>query len=175
MVGLKETVKQVISLRALAMVSALLVALPVTADTRIGVVDLRKALFSSEDAQVFSEQLQRDFAGTEEEVRKAQQEARDLQERLQKDGAMMNESEREQLTQEFQRKAQAFAQKKQQLDQTLNSRKQTFLDEARPEVDAAVKELMEEHDLDIILPSETVVTVKPELNLTDELLEKLNQ
>ena len=165
MVGLKETVKQVISLRALAMVSALLVALPVTADTRIGVVDLRKALFSSEDAQAFSEQLQRDFAGTEEEVRKAQQEARDLQERLQKDGAMMNESEREQLTQEFQRKAQAFAQKKQQLDQTLNSRKQTFLDEARPEVDAAVKELMEEHDLDIILPSETVVTVKPELNL----------
>ncbi|MFL1406194.1 OmpH family outer membrane protein [Marinobacter sp. M1N3S26] len=175
MVGLKETVKQIISLRALAMVSALLVALPVVADTRIGVVDLRKALFSSEDAQAFSEQLQRDFAGTEEEVRKVQQEARNLQERLQKDGAMMNESEREQLTQEFQRKAQEFAQKKQQLDQTLNSRKQTFLDEARPEVDAAVKELMEEHDLDIILPSETVVTVKPELNLTDELLEKLNQ
>ncbi|WP_442915368.1 OmpH family outer membrane protein [Marinobacter sp. OP 3.4] len=157
------------------MVSALLVAVPVAADTRIGVVDLRQALFSSEDARAFSEQLQRDFAGTEEEVRKAQQEARDLQERLQKDGAMMNESEREQLTQEFQRKAQEFAQKKQQLDQTLNSRKQTFLDDARPEVDAAVKELMEEHDLDIILPSETVVTVKPELNLTDELLEKLNQ
>lgn len=175
MVGLKETFKQVVSPRALAMVSALLVAVPVAADTRIGVVDLRQALFSSEDARAFSEQLQRDFAGTEEEVRKAQQEARDLQERLQKDGAMMNESEREQLTQEFQRKAQEFAQKKQQLDQTLNSRKQTFLDEARPEVDAAVKELMEEHDLDIILPSETVVTVKPELNLTDELLEKLNQ
>lgn len=175
MVGLKETVKQVISLRALAMVSALLVTVPVAADTRIGVVDLRKALFSSEDARAFSEQLQRDFAGTEDEVRKVQQEARDLQERLQKDGAMMNESEREQLTQAFQRKAQEFAQKKQQLDQTLNSRKQTFLDDARPEVDAAVKELMEEHDLDIILPSETVVTVKPELNLTDELLEKLNQ
>ena len=80
-----------------------------------------------------------------------------------------------QLTAEFQQKAQAFAQKKQQLDQTLNSRKQAFLEEARPEVDAAVKELMEEHDLDIVLPSETVVTVKPELNLTEELLEKLNQ
>ena len=110
-----------------------------------------------------------------EEARKAQQEARDLQERLQTDGAMMNESERQQLTAEFQQKAQEFTQKKQQLDQTLNSRKQGFLDDARPEVDAAVKELMEEHNLDIILPSETVVTVKPELNLTEELLEKLNQ
>ncbi|MFC4260551.1 OmpH family outer membrane protein [Marinobacter lacisalsi] len=157
------------------MVSVLLFAVPATAETRIGVVDLRQALFSSNDAKAFSDQLQQDFAGTEEEVRKVQQEARTLQERLQKDGAMMNESERQQLKAEFQAKAQEFAQKKQQLDQTLNSRKQTFLEEARPEVDAAVKELMEEHNLDIILPSETVVYVKPELNLTEELLEKLNQ
>lgn len=175
MVGKKETGKTMRGLQVLALACALLVSLPAWADTRIGVVDLRKALFSSEDAKAFSQQLQQDFAGTEEEVRKAQQEARDLQERLQTDGAMMNESERQQLTAEFQQKAQAFAQKKQQLDQTLNSRKQAFLEEARPEVDAAVKELMEEHDLDIVLPSETVVTVKPELNLTEELLEKLNQ
>ena len=49
------------------------------------------------------------------------------------------------------------------------------MDEARPEVDAAVKELMEEYDLDLVLPTETVVMARPELNLTDELLEKLNQ
>lgn len=175
MVGFKETVKGLASVRTLAMVAALLFAVPALAETRIGVVDLRQALFSSNDAKAFSDQLKQDFAGTEEEVRKAQQEARSLQERLQKDGAMMNESERERLKEEFQEKAQEFSEKKEQLDQTLNSRKQAFLEEARPEVDAAVKELMEEHDLDIILPSETVVYVKPELNLTDELLEKLNQ
>lgn len=175
MMGLTDIVKRLSGLRVLVMMSALVVAVPALAETRIGVVDLRKALLSSEDAKAFSAQLQQDFAGTEEEVRKAQQEARDLQERLQKDGAMMNESERQRLTAEFQQKAQEFAQKKQQLDQTLNSRKQGFLDDARPQVDAAVKELMEEHDLDIILPSEIVVHVRPELNLTQQLLEKLNQ
>lgn len=175
MVGLKEAVRGLASMRTLAMVSVLLFAVPAMAETRIGVVDLRQALFSSNDAKTFSDQLKQDFAGTEEEVRKAQQEARSLQERLQQDGAMMNESERDRLKEEFQEKAQEFSEKKQQLDQTLNSRKQAFLEEARPEVDEAVKELMEEHDLDIILPSETVVYVKPELNLTDELLEKLNQ
>lgn len=173
--GMKEAVKGLFSARAVAVAAALLAAVPAAAETRIGVVDLRKALFSSDDAQAFSAQLEQDFAGTEDEVRQVQQEARDLQERLQKDGAMMNEREREQLTAEFQRKAQEFTRKKQQLDQTLNSRKQGFLEDARPEVDAAVKELMEEHDLDIILPSETVVYVRPELNLTDQLLEKLNQ
>ena len=175
MMALTDIVKHLSGLRALVTMFALMIALPAVAETRIGVVDLRKALFSSEDAKAFSAQLQQDFAGTEEEVRKAQQEARDLQERLQKDGAMMNESERQRLTAEFQQKAQEFTQKKQQLDQTLNSRKQGFLDDARPEVDAAVKELMEEHNLDIILPSETVVYVRPELNLTQQLLEKLNQ
>ena len=36
----------------------------VAAETRIGVVDLRQALFSSNDAQAFSEKLQQDFAGS---------------------------------------------------------------------------------------------------------------
>lgn len=37
---------------------------PAMAETRIGVVDLRQALFSSDDAKTFSESLQKDFAGT---------------------------------------------------------------------------------------------------------------
>ncbi|MFW5823908.1 MAG: OmpH family outer membrane protein [Marinobacter sp.] len=157
------------------MVSALLIVVPASAETRVGVVDLRQALFSSDEAKLFSEELKEEFADTEAEVREAQKEARRLQERLQGDGAMMNESERAKLSEEFQDRADSFNRRKQELDQTLNSRKQAFLEEARPRVDAAIKELMEEHELDLILPSEAVVAVKPELNLTDELLEKLNQ
>lgn len=148
---------------------------PVMAETRIGVVDLRQALFSSDDAKAFSETLQKDFAADEAEVRKAQEKARELQERLQKDGAMMNETERQELAAKFQQQVQEFNMLKQRLDTTVAQRKQKFLEEARPEVDAAVKELLEENDLDLILPSEAVVYVKPEMNLTSQLLEKLNR
>lgn len=154
---------------------AMLVALPAAAESRMAVVDLRQALFSSNEARTFSEQLQREFAGSEQEVRAAQDEARTLQERLQKDGAMMNERERDRLNAEFQQKVQEFNGLRQNLDQEVNSRKQAFLESARPEVDAAVKELMSEHNLDVILPTEAVVYVKPELNLTEQLLEKLNR
>lgn len=145
------------------------------AETRIGVVDLRQALFSSEDAQAFSQKLQQDFAGDEQRVREVQTAARQLQERLEKDGAMMNESERQELAGQFQQKVQEFNSLKQRLDSTVNQRKQQFLEQSRPEVDAAVKELLEENDLDLILPSEAVVYVKPEMNLTEQLLEKLNR
>ena len=145
------------------------------AETRIGVVDLRQALFSSDDAQAFSTQLEQDFGDEERRVRQVQQEAQKLQDRLQKDGAMMNESERQELSGQFQRKVQEFNQLRQRLDATVNQRKQQFVENARPEVDAAVQELLEENDLDLILPSEAVVYAKPDMNLTEALLEKLNQ
>lgn len=160
---------------AMAALLALAVSFPAAAETRIGVVDLRQALFSSNEAKTFSESLQRDFADDEAEVRQAQEAARTLKDRLEKDGAMMNESERSQLTTEFQEKVKEFNFLKQRLDSTVASRKQSFLENARPSVDSAVQELLEEHDLDLILPSEAVVYVKPEMNLTDELLDKLNR
>ena len=159
----------------IAVLLALVFSGAAVAETKIGVVDLRQALFSSQDAQAFSEQLQQDFASEEAEVRKTQDEARKLKERLEKDGAMMNESERNQLAAQFQEKVKEFNFLKQRLDSTVANRKQSFLEDARPEVDAAVKELMEEYDLDLMLPSEAVVYVKPDMNLTAQLLEKLDR
>ncbi|MCR8915241.1 OmpH family outer membrane protein [Marinobacter panjinensis] len=157
------------------LLAALMATTTVAAETRIGVVDLRQALFSSKDAKAFSEQMQRDFSAEEAKVREAQEAARNLQARLEKDGAMMNESERTKMTAEFQEKVKEFNFLKQRLDSTVANRKQQFLEDARPEVDAAVKELLDEHDLDLILPSEAVVYVKPDMNLTEELLEKLDR
>lgn len=161
--------------RVMAGLLALAMAAPVLAETRIGVVDLRQALFSSNDAKVFSEQLQKDFSGDEAKVRQVQEEARKLKERLETDGAMMNESERKQLATQFEEKVQEFNYLKQRLDSTVASRKQSFLENARPEVDQAVKELLDEHSLDLILPSEAVVYANPDMDLTDELLNKLNR
>ena len=148
---------------------------PAMAESRIGVVDLRQAMFSSNDAKAFSESLQKDFAADEAKVREAQEEAHQLKDRLEKDGAMMNETERNQLAGEFQEKVKEFNFLKQRLDTAVNQRKQAFLEGARPEVDAAVKELLEENELDLILPSEAVIYVKPEMNLTSQLVVKLNR
>lgn len=160
---------------ALIFAVAMAVSLPTLADTNIGVVDLRQALFSSNDAKLFSETLQKDFSEDEAKVRDAQEAARKLKDRLEKDGAMMNESERNKLAGEFQEKVKEFNFLKQRLDSAVAQRKQAFLEQARPEVDAAVKELLEENGLDLILPSEAVVYVKPNMNLTSQLLDKLNR
>lgn len=157
------------------LLSVLLAAPAAFAETRIGVVDLRQALFSSNDAQRFSEKLKEDFADDEQEVRSAQQEAQKIKERIEKDAAMMNESERQQLAGELEEAIKEFNYLKQRLDSSVSKRKQSFLEESRPQVDAAVKELLNENDLDLILPSEAVVYVKPDMDLTRQLLNKLNR
>jgi outer membrane protein len=159
----------------IAAMIALFISGPVVAETGIGVVDLRQALFSSEEAQAFSERLQQEFSGEEAKVREIQEQAQKLKDRLEQDGAMMNESERNRIEVEFQEKVKEFNFFKQKLDSTVANRKQAFLEDARPQVDKAIQELMKEHSLDIILPSEAVVYVKPEMNLTRQLLEKLNR
>lgn len=159
----------------LAVMTIVIAAPALAADTNIGVVDLRRALFSSDSAQVFSQKLQSEFSDDEAKVRDAQEEARKLKERLEKDGAMMNETERNELGSKFKEKVQEFNYLKQRLDSSVNGRKQAFLEEARPKVDVAVKALLQEHDLDLVLPSEAVVYSKPDMDLTEELIKKLNK
>jgi len=145
------------------------------AELRIGVVDLRKALFMSEQAQSFGQKLQNEFADDEKKAREAEEAARKLQERLQSDGSMMNESERKELTANFQEKVREFNFLKQKLDSQVNARKQKFLEDARPQVDEALRQLQNENNLDLIVPSEAVVYADPDMDLTEGLLKKLNK
>ena len=118
-------------LSVVAVLLSALLAAPVSAvaETKIGVVNLRQALFSSNEARSFTEKLQSDFADEEEGVREAQEEARKVKERIEKDAAMMNEEERKQLAGEFQEALKEFNYRKEKLDSAVAKRKQEFLDE----------------------------------------------
>lgn len=161
-------------LRVTGLLFLLALALPVAAELKVGVVDLRRAIFSSEEAAVFTEKLQQQFKGEEEAIRKVQEEAKEMRDRLEKDGAMMNDTERGKATREFELKAREFNQLRQRLDQAVNQQRQQFLQQAQPEIDAAMQGILEERDLDLILPREAVVYAKPDMDLTEELIKRLN-
>lgn len=163
------------TVRTLAAAMIASFAMPAMAEMKIGVVDLRQALFTSNAAQSFSEQLKSEFTRDENEVRAAQEAARKLQERLEKDGAMMNEAERTRLASEFEDKVKEFNYLKNRLDTAVAKRKQTFLQDSRPLVDESLKNILESRKLDLILPREAVVYVSPEMDLTPALIESLNK
>jgi outer membrane protein len=162
-------------LKLIGLMFLLSLSVPVAAEIKVGVIDLRRAVFTSDDAAEFTEKLQEQFKDEEEAIRKIQEEARAMRERLETDGAMMNDTERGKAAREFEGKVREFNQLRQQLDQAVNQQRAQFLQKAQPEIDKALQSILDERDLDLILPREAVVYAKPEMDLTEELTERLNQ
>ena len=153
----------------------LLAAAPVLAENRIGVVNLREAVFSSDAGSEFGDVIQGELKEEQESIKALEEEAKELQERLKSDGSMMNEAERSDLQSEFEQKAREYQQRRARFEQAVSQRQQQFLQQSRPAVDAAMEKLLDQHDLDLIIPGEAVIYVKPDLDLTDEMIELLNE
>ena len=153
----------------------LLAAAPVLAENRIGVVNLREAVFSSDAGSEFGNVIQGELKEEQESIKALEEEAKELQERLESDGSMMNEAERSDLQSEFEQKAREYQQRRARFEQAVSQRQQQFLQQSRPAVDAAMEKLLDQHDLDLIIPGEAVIYVKPDLDLTDEMIELLNE
>lgn len=152
-----------------------LAAMPVLAEKKIGVVDLREAVFESEAGSEFGDVIQGELKQEQESIRDLEEEAKELQQRLESDGSMMNDSERSDLESEFESKAREYQQRRARFEQAVNQRQQQFLQQSRPTVDAAMEKLLDNHDLDLIIPAEAVIYAKPDMDLTDEMIELLNE
>ena len=161
--------------RLMAVITLMLVASPLMAENRIGVVDLREAVFTSDAGDQFGDVIQGELKDEQQQIQVLEDEAKALQERLETDGAMMNESERGELQNQFEQKVREYQQRRGRFQQAVNQRQQRFLQQSRPAVDAAMEQLLERHSLDLIIPAEAVIYVKPDLDLTDEMIKLLNE
>ena len=149
-------------------------AISAQAEQRIGVVDFRAALLSSEAAKQFGEQLKKDFADEEARLREVGESAQTLQERLKKDTAIMSDAERSKLSEELEEKAQEFNFLKKKYQNAISKREEQFLQESKPKVDDAIKAIAAQEGIDIILPSKLIVYADQGLDLTAKLVEALN-
>lgn len=145
------------------------------AEIKIGVVDLRAALFSSEKAKEFSEDLQREFKSEEDRIRAVGAEAQKLQDRLKKDSAILSESERSKLAAELEEKAQEFNYLKNRFESAVAKRKQNFLQESKPRLDKALEEIVKKEKLQLILPREATLYTGQSLDYTTQLIDILNR
>ncbi len=149
-------------------------SLGVQAEQRVGVVDFRTALLSSEDAKKFGEQLKKDFADEESRLREVGEIAQKLQDRLKKDAAIMSDSERSKLGAELEEKAQEFNFLKNKYQSAISKREEMFLQESKPKVDEAIRKIANSENIDIVLPSKLVIYANPGLDLTAKLIKELN-
>jgi len=78
------------------------------ANLRIGLVDMRAALFSSNSAKEFTEKMVSRYKQQDLEVRAVGEEGQKLEQRLKNDAAIMSDSERTKLASDLEAKIQEY-------------------------------------------------------------------
>jgi outer membrane protein len=162
-------------LQLITLISIMSVSVLTSAETKIGLIDMRAALFSSKAAKTFTESMVSQYKQQDLEVRAVGEDGQKLELRLKNDAAIMSDTERNKMASDLEAKIQEYKYLKGKLDKILAEKRQEFLAESKPRIDIAVNEIVKEEGLDLLLPREAVLFASEKMEYTAMMIEKLDK
>lgn len=165
--------KRIIS--AIAMTGCLLASQFASADTKFAVVDMERALFQSNAARESFKQVEDQFGDDLAKLKKLEQALMDAQNKLKKDAAVMSDEEQRKLRNQMKENDSEYQFYAGKLQQAEAQWRQQFFRANLPRLQEIMKSLIDAEKVDIVFNGSAVIDVKPELDLTKKLLDKLNQ
>ena len=159
----------VISLLALA-----IGALPIlahAADVKVGYVNIEKVLEAAPQAESARTAIEKEFAPRDRELVRFQKDLRDMAERLEKDGAIMSESERTDLAQEIRAKKRDLKRMTDEFREDLNIRRNQELGTLQRQVLEAIQALAKQQGYDLIVRD--VLYYSDKMDITNQVIDRL--
>lgn len=147
----------------------------VAQDTKIGVLNALQALFNSDAAQVVQTELEQEFALDEARATELTEQLQSLQSEYQQNEAVMTEDEVRRMNanaQDLQVQLQLIQER---VQQALQEKNQQFLASMQNELAAAVTDVVAEGGFDLILNADTAPYFAPVLDITARVTAKLNE
>lgn len=144
---------------------------------KIGVLDMAAALFNSDKAKAVEAEFQTQTAEDQTKARLLGEEAQALQDKLQKDEAVMSDDEKRKAAERIQEIGVQYQFLVEKLQKQYNDRRQQFQETYAPNLIQAITAVLEEETdkFDIVLRSEAVLQFEPAHDITARVTEKLNQ
>lgn len=161
-------------LRMMAVVLLLGSAFSAWADTRIAVVDLRAAIMQSDEAKLKNEKLKASLSQEEADAIALRNEIQKMEDKREKDAAVMGQDELRKLEKDIEDKKMELNFKGQKLQRASKDAAQELFSAMAPKVDKALKELAKEKKYDLILHREAAPFADDKLDVTKELIKRLN-
>lgn len=143
-------------------------------DTRIGYVDVQYLVDNSPQAKAASSDLEKKFGPQQQELQKQKQEFQRLQQKLQKDGLVMSESERTGIEQGLRELKREIERGQKDLREELNIQRNGILSEIQSAVLKSVKTLAQEEGFDLIV-GQGALYASDAVNLTDKVLARMKE
>lgn len=140
----------------------------------VAVIDWQQALLETQSAQQSMNQLRNQLGNRPQQVQALGQELQQLQQRLQRDGATLSEAERNNLIQQLQTKGGQYQQQRGELEEARANQEQQFLEQARPRLDRAIQQVVQRHQVKVLVDRNSVVYADDALDLTSEVTAAYN-
>ena len=144
-------------------------------DTKIGVLNPLQALFNSDAARIVQEELEQEFANDESRATQLTEQLQALQQEYQQNEAVMTDDEIRRMNanaQDLQVQLQLIQER---VQQALQEKNQQFLAEMQDELAAAVTDVVAEGGFDLILNADSAPYFAPVLDITARVTAKLNE
>ncbi len=161
-------------LTQLVLVAAALMATPAFAEMKVAVMNYQMALLESDAAKKYAVDAEKKFGPQLNKLKQLESDAKRIQDRLVKEGEKLQQAERERLELEFKQKARDFQFQSKELNEAKAISDREMLKQLKPKLDKAVEEVIGKGNFDLVLERGAVVDVKPQYDITRQVIERMN-
>src|SRR5580658_2875542 len=146
---------------ALAVCAAGLFSVPATAQMKVGVVSLQKAILDTAEIKKAGADMQVKYKKRQDDLDKAQRELGDIQTQLQSAQGKLSAAGEADLTARGQRKEREAKRLEEDLRADVERDRQDILSRAQTRMVEVVKKVSDEKGLDLVVESSAAITFKP--------------
>ncbi|SDH98103.1 OmpH family outer membrane protein [Pseudomonas panipatensis] len=157
------------------LIAAALMASPAFADTKIAVLNYQMALLESDAAKQYAVDAEKKFGPQLSKLRALESDAKALQDKLVDTSSKMSQADRDKAELDFKQKARDFQFQSKELNEAKASADREMLKKLKPKLDQAVEETIKKGGYDLVIERGAVVDVKPQYDITRQVIERMNQ
>lgn len=142
------------------------------AEFKVGVVNAAALLEKAPQAESARSKLEKEFAPREKILVEAQKRIRKMEDRLNKDGAVMSESERRRMERDLMSEKREYKRTQEEFREDLNIRRNEELAELQRLIYDVIVSLAKQEKYDVIV-GDGVIFASDRIDITDKVLDRL--
>jgi outer membrane protein len=142
-------------------------------ESRIGFVSTERIYKESTPAKVASTKIEQEFSKRDKEIQELANRLKGMSEKLDKDSAVLSESDRVKHQREVTELDKDFQRKQREFREDLNQRKNEEIAAVLERANKVIKQIAEAEKYDIVL--QEAVYASPRIDITDKVLKVLNK
>ena len=164
------------------LVSALIIAVTVAAgtafaaDSKIGYIDMQRAISSSEQGKDAKDQLAAKVKSYQEQINTRQEELKKLKDQLEKQGLVMDERARAAKEKDYQQKLKEFQRFTKDAEDDLQTKDRELTGKILEKMERVIREYPKDKGYSFIfVKNETMLYADSSADLTDAILKRVNK